>query len=1407
MKKSLQKLFAIAAMSLVGLSAWAVMPEAGKVYKIVNKNYGTAVADQGPTGNIACQNFNEANNSQRWLVSAGSGNSLRFKSLGTGCYLTSSRARSTAWRVSSNAATAAAQLSVSGTDGNYVVRTSGDPASLSMHCDGQGVVVCWNDDIDPSKWDFVEIPMTQQEIDDALKSFERFDEEIAKTSTYAAALAALYQDGACTTLKSQYQSMSDANIKADSNFKALSAPLQQMVLKTKNGNWAETCTYNGKSYDWDSEHAKKYRVQLYEPFSEGEAAAVMAGIQAYTNMSNPSGILGNSGDILYVMVEGTLKDGASLYLTPMTGSGMFNRVNEGVELKPGLNVVPIYSEQAHQLVNYTIYTTQNVNGRNMPVKGRELSKYPDLKIHIEGGQLNGFFNAIGDELYSPDTREDYEYTSSRATFQMYNLIGKYTFLHFFLEDTKADVDAKNLSWGVKSVLDPAKNVAPAGVNYCYDPVKIIKAWDDMCFRERTVMGIQRNEELMKYNEELLWNFYEPLTGDKIDVHPAGDTYDVDPGFEYGDYFNNRLLGITMQGGLYMNATWWRTAYSITTLTSILCELPNYAGPIWGPAHEYGHMNQGPMKMAGTTEESNNIFSNVAVYYAGQTTSRSDKPIDQLNVFNRDGFYLEHDTWGTTRMFLQLWIYYHACGYNKKFYPRLYELLRKNPLEHSYYLNVRKDHLQFVRMVCLAAQEDLTDFFESWGFFVPLDNYHIGDYANYYATLTQKDIDEVKAEIKSWNLPKNDQIILIDDRPGSKRQSWADHMAISKAGPLGGIEDFRNNRKATGKFSCTMRNDSLVINATNGTAGVGFLVYGDDGQLLSFTNDYRCPLKKAATAALMQGKAKVYAISADGSRIEVENEYREAPISEHLSNLRKLMESTADVHDVIADEKENRVEWYIPFFAKDFLAAYDAAAAADENSTVDEVINLYLDLLNKYNELKATDHTKVPFINNSVYKIYNARFTTHVLASTSSKASCVAAKAEADEYQQWKVQSKDNGYTFYNMKWQKYLGKPNTDDKNKDTELIAMVSSRNDAGVFELHVDGPGKYVILNGGAWDKAIHQFGDQAGGKLAMSGSGWDASHWYFEIKEANATNKAKSDLDRLIKEADVLLTEAGKIGIEGDEIPLTADMLYSNAPMRSGEDAFTSFDVLFDQNLLTYFHTNTDNDIDSEDGLDHYIRIDLGQGNEVSSFQVNWTNRDVLGGGQEDEGGELPVPVNQPARVRVDASVTGDTYVTLATLTNLPSGNAKSYSSPLITDGNAYRFIRLVDIYGVRKAHGHPYFAIAELGMTESAEVARPKEIYPNVKPEMMFALRDALAAARKVVDKASTKPDIYQQGFADLYVPFMTLANAMGVETVIETVEANAPARVASGIFDLQGRRVEKANRGQIYIIDGVKTLVR
>ncbi len=1406
MKKSLfKKLFAIVTLGVSTLAVQAVMPESGKIYRVINKSYGTAMTDRGPSGIVGCSDINNENMSQRWQITK-EGNYYLFKSIGTGRFLTSSEVRSKGWTLSEGKKA----MTITEVNGNYVIKAAGNSDQLAAHCDGSSNIVCWSADILPSQWDFQEIAMTQEEIDAALNNLANMEAEVAKASTYAEKLEALYTDKACTTLKSNYQRMTDAELQADANFKALSAPLQRMVLKTKNGDWSENYTHNNPAIkgDWDSEHAKKYRVQLYEPFSEGSAAAKLAEIQAYTNMNNPTGIVGNTGDVLYVMVEGQIKEGATLYMGSATGYGMFNNCTDGVQLHEGLNLVPIWSDMAHQFIYYTVNTVDWPQGDQIRAQRRhKVTDYDDIKIHIEGGKVNGFFNFIGDNLYTPDTDEDFRYTSQRAQFPMYDLLGKYVILHLFLFDTKADVDASNTSWGLLSVMDPEKN-SNSSRQRSFSMTQIMKVWDDMCFRERTLMGIQSDEELARYNKELLWDYYEPLTGDKIEKHPDGDTWNTDPGFQYSDYFNNRMMGITMQGSLFMNATSWRTAYNITTLTAILCEIPYDSGSLWGPAHEYGHINQFPMKFAGTTEQSNNVFSNVAVYYLGLNTSRSSTPRNQLEIFNRDLTYLEHSTWGTTRMFLQLWLYYHACGNNKKFYPRLYELLRNNPRKQSYYLDMRYDQCHFAKMCCIAAQEDLTDFFESWGFFVPLENYHIGDYSNFYATLTKEDAQAVKDEIAALQLPKNDQIILIDDRPGvTDRDSWYESsMAINLAGKFGGLKDFRNKVKASGSMTFTIANGNLKITLGEGaSAGVGFLIYDEDGTLLGFTNDTTCPLKKAAIKALMVGTGKVYAVSADGTRVEVANDYLNRPVSEHISNLRELVKSCKDVADYM-DETGTKVGFYMPFFYQEFNNAYNAAKNVTDDATATEVTNLYLDLLNSYNAAKEQTTGRVPMLPGSTFKIHNKRFPNTVIAAAAKVATARNNKDTDDEYQQWVIEEKNDKYTFYNVKHQKYIG---ANDENPGQEAaLPLVEKKSQAALFSMVEDTPGNYSFVYRDDPGYCIHTKGDSGTGTLLLSSQGWDASKWILRIIKEEPARGAQAKLQNLIAEAQIAYDEAGMISIDADPIALTEDMLSSNAKMQSGSDVFTSFNVLLDNDFSTYFLSNTNDEIDSDDGGNHYIQIDLGEGASTTSFQVSLSNRDTSRNGEEaDENEEDAIKVYNPINMYVECSNDGTNFKRVATLQRIPSKSGNTYNSDILTDGTPYRIIRLSCIGSLGKAHNHHFFCISEIGLSNATETAKIKAQYPAVTQEMMFDLRSALTKATTTASATYRTPDNYNLAYDELLRVYKVLADAMGIQTAIDEITIDQDNTItANGIYDLQGRKVNKAGKG-VYIINGVKTLVK
>ena len=159
---------------------------------------------------------------------------------------------------------------------------------------------------------------------------------------------------------------------------------------------------------------------------------------------------------------------------------------------------------------------------------------------------------------------------------------------------------------------------------------------------------------------------------------------------------------------------------------------------------------------------------------------------------------------------------------------------------------------------------------------------------------------------------------------------------------------------------------------------------------------------------------------------------------------------------------------------------------------------------------------------------------------------------------------------------------------------------------------------------------------------------------------------------------------------------DMLYTNAKCTNTQygDQFVGWQVLFDKDAGTFFHSEYSNR-DSDDGLDHYLRVDMGEEKSISEFAFTYTVRD-------------PLPTNgnyTPKVIVVEGSNTAEgEYAEIATLRGLPSTVAAVYESPMLSDGNAYRYIRfrVTETYRNGKSHEHPYFFVAELGMSEYREV---------------------------------------------------------------------------------------------------------
>ncbi|MBQ7947923.1 MAG: InlB B-repeat-containing protein, partial [Bacteroidaceae bacterium] len=130
---------------------------------------------------------------------------------------------------------------------------------------------------------------------------------------------------------------------------------------------------------------------------------------------------------------------------------------------------------------------------------------------------------------------------------------------------------------------------------------------------------------------------------------------------------------------------------------------------------------------------------------------------------------------------------------------------------------------------------------------------------------------------------------------------------------------------------------------------------------------------------------------------------------------------------------------------------------------------------------------------------------------------------------------------------------------------------------------------------------------------------------------------------------------------DIASNADaMLYTNAPCTDTRygDQFTSWNVLFDGQASTFFHSEYANN-ESADGLDHYLRVDMGEGKSITNFTFTYTNRNTNS------------YINAPKTMVVEGSNEADgEYVELATLTNLSSTNSDVYNSQVIGNGTAYR-----------------------------------------------------------------------------------------------------------------------------------------
>lgn len=920
-------------MSLPKALAQYVAPSEG-VFRIVNVEYNAAMTEDFINGTLRCtEKGADTDYEQLWKLIP-SGNKYYIQNVFTGRYIQTGNSGTEVPYWTGKTPKEFTIVKNQNWTG-YNIWDTGLSGDQGLHSKGgTGNIVRWWSESSKaaSEWQFVSVEVTEEQIAAAQATFAEFSSVQENTDVYEAALKDVFEDAACTVLKAQYASMGDDDLRAALAAMELPSTLVEMAVKVKNDSWGEPNEKSDKP-SWDSDYAKKFRVQLIEPYSIAGEITSWFGYNAHTNMDNPVGIYLNKLQVAYIMVEGEIADGAELWVTYINGHGKMpnynNGYSNGIRLKSGLNVVPFGIDGSALFFNYLVHTYDT----SKKIFTNKLGDYDDLKIHVEGGYINGYYNAHGDALYTADTDADWVYYEERANMENITILGRHQVLQFNLNDvTENGVTDRGLRKLFPEEL-PASLPANQRIN------AIVEAWDRIMLSELITLGVASKEMVDSMNA--IYPRWDATWKNKAEMYDYEGYAEFCEGRDYSDYYNHHGLAFGVGGNSYMYGSWDHCGYHRNTTPSILTKIATESGPTWGPAHEIGHQHQGLFTVNGLTEVTNNLFSNIAVWYMGMGTSRVNATEGNLphvyDVFKAGGDFFDNNIWALTQMYYRLWLYYHRAGNDTQFYPKLFELLRRNPISKGYYQQGKTSILHFYQLCCEAAQEDLTEFFRAYGFFRVMNNRLVGDYSNSEYTQSQADIDAAIAAVKAKGYPVNNKPIFINDctpdvtysHDGTTRRSYWDNASKNGVnGEIGSYVMFVNpDATINGNYIYSLNDDRISVSGGEGAAG--FALYNQEDEILAFSNHHTFSLSEEVLSMLRSGEATVVAVSPVGEDVVVLSKAEGGTEEEQLQALTSAISAAKDILG-LSDDKGINVGYFKPAYLVDLQTLVSEAEAAKDN---------------------------------------------------------------------------------------------------------------------------------------------------------------------------------------------------------------------------------------------------------------------------------------------------------------------------------------------------------------------------------------------------------------------------------------------------------------------------------------------
>ncbi len=924
------------------------------------------------------------------------------------------------------------------------------------------------------------------DVDAARANYKTLSGEIKNATKYNTALKTFFADLACTELNAEYASYSDEDLKSAMAEAGLPEELQNMAVKVKNNSWG---TFE-----------KMFRVHDFQISSESTSWAGWTRQNCQSHMKNPTGITADARQLLYVMVDDDIPSGATLYLACASGVDMINSTTAGTQLKKGLNIVPVAENSSSFFV---MYNKNTYNDGSWVA----LSGFHDIKIHFEGGNVDGYYEKnAGADVFN--------WIIKNHKHIAVQLKGQYCLVQMHFEDFKSIAKVAEIDGG-------------------------IDAWDWVCKWQWSLLGI-------------LWDKDDPVTTEYI----SSDGVSKIP---YPDYYNNYHLAWSPDNSSYMNASSWRTYYARNTMGGMLSKNSLFYGGTcssWGPAHEIGHTNQGVFNMPGGTEVTNNLFANVTNFMVGYGDSRGNTNIDVTNYFQARTPWYNYDIWAQTRMYYHLFLYYHAAKNDITFYPRLFEALRKDGLKFGSGNSTSNPtlgenmHLKFYEKCCEIAKEDLTDFFDAYGFFIPMNLLLVGDYTNHYVTSTQKAIDAAKARVKAKNYPKNTSVIFIDDRSKNVAVSGlykaeghtgtkvdhGEHPTASLGYTTGIYTEYEGEGETPSGYTLTQSGSKLTFKG--GTGAVGFIAYDANGSVLGFSNATTFTLP----ADYDGGDVKIYAVGAKQAMQEITGF---SPDDASTSVLKKTLTSAKAFLKL-----EDTDGTHPGFYKTEALETLKSIIEEADSAIADKDVSKYGDINDRLQKeierLEGTASCRTQIVPGAYYRLRNNAYTKRYMYYNNGKLSTKESTVKTDTKQLWRLSSTASSNTYYIANYNgKYI-----DTVKKSTQATCNGADESAALMFEFNDKGNGTFCIITPEGKETGLHSAQNASYNVVGWSDT--SATNWFLEEVESvqlaglhdavtNLCTKAKlliaaaddSDEKTALQEAVTKAEKLNKPGADYDEL----------------------------------------------------------------------------------------------------------------------------------------------------------------------------------------------------------------------------------------------------------------------------------